>query len=108
MIRRTRCSRVSSLAPRTSGISRAIVHPDLIPAIDSFCGPEVPTNDPAETLAPNELVPEHVDRLRRAIGQLRDRLVVTSKGQITVPKEIRDHLPLRAGERLDFQLMPEG
>lgn len=29
---------------------------------------------------------------------------VTSKGQITVPKEIRDHLGVQAGDRLSFQI----
>ena len=32
---------------------------------------------------------------------------LTSKGQITVPKEIRDRLQLDAGATLDFQLMPD-
>ena len=27
---------------------------------------------------------------------------VTSKGQITIPKEIREHLRLRAGHRVEF------
>ena len=29
---------------------------------------------------------------------------VTSKGQITVPKEIRDHLAVKPGDRLNFQI----
>jgi len=29
---------------------------------------------------------------------------VTSKGQITVPKEIREHLGVEAGDRLSFQI----
>jgi antitoxin PrlF len=29
---------------------------------------------------------------------------VTSKGQITVPKEIRDHLGVEAGDRLSFHI----
>ena len=31
---------------------------------------------------------------------------LTSKGQITVPKEIRDRLGLDAGSMLDFQVLP--
>lgn len=33
---------------------------------------------------------------------------LTSKGQITLPKAIRDRLGLDAGAKLDFQLMPDG
>jgi antitoxin PrlF len=32
---------------------------------------------------------------------------LTSKGQITLPKEIRDRLGLAAGAILDFQLLPD-
>ena len=32
---------------------------------------------------------------------------LTSKGQITLPKEIRDRLGLDAGAMLDFQLLPD-
>jgi len=33
---------------------------------------------------------------------------MTSKGQITVPKEIRDRLGLEAGRRIDFQIDRSG
>ena len=33
---------------------------------------------------------------------------MTSKGQVTLPKNIRDKLKLKAGDRLDFQEMPDG
>ncbi|HEV7765151.1 MAG TPA: AbrB/MazE/SpoVT family DNA-binding domain-containing protein [Thermoanaerobaculia bacterium] len=33
---------------------------------------------------------------------------ITSKGQITVPKEIRDHLGVAPGDRLSFQIGAAG
>ncbi len=33
---------------------------------------------------------------------------MTSKGQITLPKKIRDQLKLDAGSKLDFLLQPDG
>jgi antitoxin PrlF len=32
---------------------------------------------------------------------------LTSKGQVTLPKEIRDRLGLDAGSTLDFQVLPD-
>lgn len=33
---------------------------------------------------------------------------VTSKGQVTIPKNLRDHLGLRAGDQVDFVFADDG
>ena len=33
---------------------------------------------------------------------------LTSKGQTTIPKDIRDGLGLKAGDRIAFTMMPDG
>jgi len=33
---------------------------------------------------------------------------ITSKGQVTIPKNIREKLRLRSGDRLDFQIEKDG
>jgi AbrB family looped-hinge helix DNA binding protein len=33
---------------------------------------------------------------------------VTSKGQVTIPKAVRDRLNIRAGSAVDFELTPSG
>jgi len=33
---------------------------------------------------------------------------VTSKGQVTIPKPVRDHLGIRPGNAIEFELAPDG
>jgi len=37
-----------------------------------------------------------------------EQATVTSKGQVTIPKEIRERLRLQAGSRVEFQLDAQG
>ena len=37
-----------------------------------------------------------------------DGSTLTSKGQTTIPKEIRDGLGMKSGDRMTFTLMPDG
>ena len=34
--------------------------------------------------------------------------ILTSKGQTTIPKDIRDSLGIKPGDRMTFTLMPDG
>jgi antitoxin PrlF len=33
---------------------------------------------------------------------------ITSKGQVTIPQEVREKLGLRAGDQLEFEVPPDG
>jgi antitoxin PrlF len=41
-------------------------------------------------------------------GTMTTDATLTSKGQMTVPKAIRDSLGMKAGDRMTFTLMPDG
>ena len=41
-------------------------------------------------------------------GAMTTDATLTSKGQMTVPKAIRDSLGMKAGDRMTFTLMPDG
>jgi antitoxin PrlF len=36
------------------------------------------------------------------------RATLTSKGQITLPKDVREKLELESGDQIDFVVMPDG
>lgn len=37
-----------------------------------------------------------------------DDSTVTSKGQVTIPKQVRDRLGVKAGDRVTFTVLPDG
>jgi antitoxin PrlF len=41
-------------------------------------------------------------------GAMAEESTLTSKGQTTIPKGIRDKLAINSGDRITFTLMPDG
>ncbi len=41
------------------------------------------------------------------MGNDMSRATLTSKGQTTIPKDVRDHLRLQAGDRIEFVLLDD-
>jgi antitoxin PrlF len=47
-------------------------------------------------------------KVRNAESAMNTDATLTSKGQTTIPKPIRDSLGMKAGDRMSFTLMPDG
>jgi antitoxin PrlF len=47
-------------------------------------------------------------KVRSAESAMNTDATLTSKGQTTIPKPIRDSLGMKAGDRMSFTLMPDG
>lgn len=47
-------------------------------------------------------------KVRTLEGPVSTDATLTSKGQTTIPKSIRDSLRMKRGERMSFTLMPDG
>lgn len=45
---------------------------------------------------------------RKAMSDMEPTATLTSKGQTTIPKGIRDRLGMKPGDRMTFTLMPNG
>jgi len=52
-------------------------------------------------------VATHFEDQLRVLSQMTTEATLTSKGQTTIPKEIRDSLRMKTGDRMTFTLMPD-
>lgn len=48
-----------------------------------------------------------IDYVRNKETTMSTAVTLTSKGQTTIPKEIRDNLGMKPGDRITFTLMPD-
>lgn len=49
-----------------------------------------------------------VSNVRNTKQAMNTEATLTSKGQTTIPKPIRDSLRMKAGDKMNFTLMPDG
>jgi antitoxin PrlF len=49
-----------------------------------------------------------IENVRNTEAAMSTDATLTSKGQTTIPKPIRDSLGMKAGDRMSFTLMPDG
>ena len=71
----------------------------------------VETSRLAPPAGPALLPPDAVSITLCFAGNIRESLMatrVTSKGQVTIPKRVRDHLGIAPGHRIDFELTQDG
>jgi len=52
--------------------------------------------------------PDGVTGMNTERTAMRTEATLTSKGQMTIPKEIRESLRMKTGDRMTFTLLPDG
>ncbi len=57
---------------------------------------------------PKHLILTIIDMVRIMELNMSTEATLTSKGQTTIPKPIRDSLGMKTGDRMSFTLMPDG
>jgi antitoxin PrlF len=57
---------------------------------------------------PGRLILTTITLVRNTESTMTTEVTLTSKGQTTIPKPIRDRLGMKTGDRMSFTLMPDG